>query len=133
MQLLCSIYWLTQQLPKMCTLIFRSLYGKVACFAVYICGNCWVTQYINISKLIFFAKSHISLLHLFFTLISKFDLCKKLASWSIKRVIQTRLSMSNCPSPSPIYPCGVKLGFTPVPLTIMKKKTHQAAKDQNAK
>ena len=38
-------YWVTQKLPQICTLILRIRIGKVAWFAVYICGNFWVTQY----------------------------------------------------------------------------------------
>ena len=36
---------MTQKLPQICTVIFRIRIGKVAWFAVYICGNFWVTQY----------------------------------------------------------------------------------------
>ena len=32
-------------LPQICTVILRIHIGKVAWFAVYICGNFWVTQY----------------------------------------------------------------------------------------
>ena len=39
-------YWVTQKLPQICTVILRIRIGKVAWFAVYICGNFWVTQYI---------------------------------------------------------------------------------------
>ena len=38
-------YWVTRKLPQICTVIFRIRIGKVAWFAVYICGNFWVTQY----------------------------------------------------------------------------------------
>ena len=41
-----NTYWVTQKLPQICTVILRILIGKVAWFAVYICGNFWVTQYI---------------------------------------------------------------------------------------
>ena len=41
-------YWVTQKLPQICTVILRILIGKVAWFAVYICGNFWVTQYVDI-------------------------------------------------------------------------------------
>ena len=40
------IWWVTQKLPQICTVILRIRIGKVAWFAVYICGNFWVTQYI---------------------------------------------------------------------------------------
>ena len=40
-----SLYWVTQKLPQICTVILRIRIGKVAWFAVYICGNFWVTQY----------------------------------------------------------------------------------------
>ena len=40
-----AMYWVTQKLPQICTVILRILIGKVAWFAVYICGNFWVTQY----------------------------------------------------------------------------------------
>ena len=40
------LYWVTQKLPQTCTVIVRIRFGKVAWFAVYICGNFWVTQYI---------------------------------------------------------------------------------------
>ena len=39
-------YWVTQNLPQICTVILRIRIGKVAWLAVYICGNCWVTQYV---------------------------------------------------------------------------------------
>ena len=39
-------YWVTQKLPQICTVILRICIGKVAWFAVYICGNFWVTQYV---------------------------------------------------------------------------------------
>ena len=39
-------YWVTQKLPQICTLILRICIGKVAWFAVYICDNFWVTQYV---------------------------------------------------------------------------------------
>ena len=45
----CTIYWVTQKLPQICTVIFRIRIGKVAWFTVYICGNFWVTQYIHSS------------------------------------------------------------------------------------
>ena len=41
-----EIYWETQELPQICTVILRIRIGKVALFAVYISGNFWVTQYI---------------------------------------------------------------------------------------
>ena len=39
-----QIYWVTQELPQICTVNFRICIGTVAWFAVYICGNFWVTQ-----------------------------------------------------------------------------------------
>ena len=39
------MYWVTQKLPQICTVILRICIGKVAWFAVYIFGNFWVTQY----------------------------------------------------------------------------------------
>ena len=39
-------YWVTQKLPQICTVILRICIGKVAWFAVCICGNFWVTQYL---------------------------------------------------------------------------------------
>ena len=39
-----SYYWVTQKLPQICTVILRICFGKVAKFAVYICGNFWGTQ-----------------------------------------------------------------------------------------
>ena len=39
-----SLYWVTQKLLQICTLILHICIGKVAWFAVYICGNFWVTQ-----------------------------------------------------------------------------------------
>ena len=36
---------MTQKLPQICTVILRIRIGKVAWFAVHICGNFWVTQY----------------------------------------------------------------------------------------
>ena len=41
-----NIYWVTQKLPQIYTVILRIRIGKVAWFAVYIYGNFWVTQYI---------------------------------------------------------------------------------------
>ena len=38
------IYWVTQKLPQICTVILLICIGKGARFAVYICGNFWVTQ-----------------------------------------------------------------------------------------
>ena len=35
-----------QKLPQICTVILRIRIGKVAWFAVYICGKFWVTQYV---------------------------------------------------------------------------------------
>ena len=49
------IYWMTQKLPQICTAILRICIGKVARFAVYICGNFWVTQYILGSYFILFS------------------------------------------------------------------------------
>ena len=40
------MYWATQKLPQICTEILRICIGKVAWFAVYICDNFWVTQYV---------------------------------------------------------------------------------------
>ena len=37
-------YWVTQKLPQICTVISSICIGKVAWFAVYICGNFWVSQ-----------------------------------------------------------------------------------------
>ena len=42
-------YWLTQKLPHICTVILRIRIGKVAWFAVYICGNFWVNQYVTVN------------------------------------------------------------------------------------
>ena len=42
-----SLYWVTQKLPQICT-ILRIRIWKVVWFAVYICGNFWVTQYVNL-------------------------------------------------------------------------------------
>ena len=39
-------YWVLQKLPQICTVILCICIGKVAWFAVYICGNLWGTQYI---------------------------------------------------------------------------------------
>ena len=39
-------YWVTQKLPQICTVIMRICVGKVVWFAVHICGNFWVTQYV---------------------------------------------------------------------------------------
>ena len=39
------IYWMIQKLPQTCTVILRIRIRKIAWFAVYICGNFWVTQY----------------------------------------------------------------------------------------
>ena len=41
------IYWVTKKLPQICTVILCICIGKVAWFAVYICGNFWVTQYVS--------------------------------------------------------------------------------------
>ena len=38
--------WVTQKLPQICSAILRICIGNVAWFAVYTCGNFWVTQYI---------------------------------------------------------------------------------------
>ena len=38
------IYWVTQKLPQICTVILRFRIGKVPWFAVYICGKFLVTQ-----------------------------------------------------------------------------------------
>ena len=43
-QLDTMIYWVTQKLPQICTVILRVRIGKVSWFAVYICGNFWGTQ-----------------------------------------------------------------------------------------
>ena len=40
------VYWVTQKLPQICTVILRICIGNFAGFAVYICGNFWVTQYV---------------------------------------------------------------------------------------
>ena len=40
------MYWVTQKLPQICAVILRIRTRKVAWFAVYICGNFCVTQYI---------------------------------------------------------------------------------------
>ena len=37
-------YWVTQKLTQIRTVILRICIGKVAGFAIYICGNFWVTQ-----------------------------------------------------------------------------------------
>ena len=39
-------YWVTQNLPQICTIILRIRIWKVALVAVYICGNFWGTQYV---------------------------------------------------------------------------------------
>ena len=39
------IYWVTKKLLQICTAILRICIRKVASFAVYNCGNFWVTQY----------------------------------------------------------------------------------------
>ena len=39
------IYWVTQKLPQICTVILHIRIGKVEWFEVYICCNFWVTQY----------------------------------------------------------------------------------------
>ena len=41
------LYWVTQKLQHICTVIFRIRIGKVASFEVCICGNFWVIQYVN--------------------------------------------------------------------------------------
>ena len=41
-------YWVTQKLPQNSAAILRICIGKVAGFAVYICDNFWVTQWILI-------------------------------------------------------------------------------------
>ena len=43
-------YWVTQKLPQIWTVILRIRIGKVVWFALYICGNFWVTQYIYITQ-----------------------------------------------------------------------------------
>ena len=40
--------WETLNLPQIFTVISRICIGKVAWFAVYICGNFWVTQYVYV-------------------------------------------------------------------------------------
>ena len=40
------VYWVTQELTQICTVILRISIGNVAWFAVYIDGNFWVTQYV---------------------------------------------------------------------------------------
>ena len=45
-----SLYWLAQKWPQIFTIILRFCIGKVAWFAVYICGNFWVTQYLPRTK-----------------------------------------------------------------------------------
>ena len=45
-------YWVTQKLPQICIVILRIYIGKVAWFAVYICGNLWVTKYVIIDTLL---------------------------------------------------------------------------------
>ena len=42
-------YWVTLKLPQICTVSLRICIGKVAWFAVYICGNFWVTQYAGVN------------------------------------------------------------------------------------
>ena len=39
-------YWVIQKLPQICAVILRICIEKVAWFAVYICSNFWVPQYI---------------------------------------------------------------------------------------
>ena len=46
------IYWVTQKFPQICTVILRICIGKVACFAVYICGIFGVTQYVILTELL---------------------------------------------------------------------------------
>ena len=41
----CMLYWVTQKLPQICTVLLRICIGRVAWFAVYMGGNFWVTQY----------------------------------------------------------------------------------------
>ena len=41
-----SMYWVTQKLTQIYTVNLRIRIGKVALFAIYICGNFWVTQYV---------------------------------------------------------------------------------------
>ena len=41
------IYWVPQKLPQIYTVIAYICIGKVAWFAVYICGNIWNTLYVN--------------------------------------------------------------------------------------
>ena len=64
-QRLFIIYWVTQKLPQICTVILRIRIGKVAWFAVYICGNFWVTQYMK--------HNTITLLIIFKNLFMKFN------------------------------------------------------------
>ena len=40
-------YWVPQKLPQICTVIAYICIGKVAWFAVYICGNLWNAQYVQ--------------------------------------------------------------------------------------
>ena len=40
-------YWVTQKLPQISTVILRICIGKVSVFAVCICCNFWVSQYIH--------------------------------------------------------------------------------------
>ena len=72
-----NIYWVTQKLPQICTVILRISIGKVAWFAVYICGNIWTTQYAD-SRGIF-------------------------RQWSLSGFYSTCSSSSH--SPQPIKPC----------------------------
>ena len=37
----------SKYIPQICTVILRICIGKVACFAVYICGNLWTTRCIH--------------------------------------------------------------------------------------
>ena len=52
-----------QKLPQSCTVILRIRIGKVAWFAVYICGNFWVTQYLS-ARIITVVKRNISYNHI---------------------------------------------------------------------
>ena len=59
------IYWVTQKLPQICTAILRICIGQVAWFAVYICSNFWVTQFIYITITFVWGKQYLLLSWLF--------------------------------------------------------------------
>ena len=46
LQLYKYVYWVPQKLPQTCIVIAYICNGKVAWFAVYICGKIWNAQYI---------------------------------------------------------------------------------------